>query len=161
MSSLLVPKDGASSSSGNDLKNGLEDGDMGTGSGGFYDIASAIDQASDLINNRNVQSRVINEYFQGYNKPKFQNVIESSGYESFYAQPAWLEQKWIENNINPSLGHRYNPSTFKLIIKMKFVDAANENNPLPANTIPVENIFEKLINRIEIKNLNTNQLINN
>ena len=162
MSSLIISKDGSSTSSGNDLKNGSEEGvSTGSGSGGFYDVAAAIEQANDLVNYKQVQSKIIDDKFPGYNKPKFQNTIQSSGYQSFYAQPAWNEQKWLEFNINPSLNHRYNPSTMRLVIKMQMVSAANENNNLPANTIPVENIMKKLFHRIEIKNLNTGQLINN
>lgn len=160
MASFIVPKDGTSNSSGNNLKTPQQATESTGGSGGFYDVASAIDQAYSIINNKEIQSDIITNKFPGYLPEQFQNTIKTSGYENFYAQPAWHEQKWLEFVIIPPLSHRYNPSLFKLIIKFRMVNAADNGN-LPNNTIPVENVFKKLFNRVEIINMNSNTFINN
>ena len=133
----------------------------GQASGDTYaDIANALETANDLINKKQIQKSIMIETFPGYLPDKYQKNIKDAAYTYVYAEQGWDTQKYLTFSFVPGMSRRYNPFTAILMFKGQIVKVADENTGLDTNALPVEGFYRKFFKKIEIKNLNTNTLVN-
>jgi len=72
-----------------------------------------------VVNEKSVRQEVVEQYFPGYLDDKHQDLILDSKFTYKYAQHGWKEQNYLKFRLNVGERSRYNPSTEKLILRIK------------------------------------------
>ena len=89
-------------------------------------------------------------YIPGLTKLTYQGQMDSTEAKRKYAEDTYKNKKVIEFNIVLTNNHYTNFQNMHLCFSLKFKSAADNDNDLLAETVPVNNFFAHWIREINI-----------